>query len=114
MQDSPPQPVGRIAVYNKLVKGQRRIQGGRQSGNYLDSDTRGLLGPSMRRPVRVKRFLRSSAFFSVSMFFFIFPWSQAAFFATLPSALFVVRFFARCQFGVLVSIRCCYLISVLS
>ena len=52
--------------------------------------------PSMRRPVSVKTFLSSFLFFSlsasfISSFFQLFPLSQAASVATLPSALFVER-----------------------
>jgi len=51
------------------------------------------LTPSMRRPVSVKSFLSFCLFFSffffVSSFSKLFPFSQAASVATLPSALFV-------------------------
>jgi hypothetical protein len=50
----------------------------------------------MRRPVSVKTFLSSFLFFSLSASFIssfsqLFPLSQAASVATLPSALFVER-----------------------
>jgi hypothetical protein len=53
--------------------------------------------PSMRRPVSVKTFLSSFLFFSLSASFIsssskLFPFSQAASVATLPSALFGERF----------------------
>jgi hypothetical protein len=51
----------------------------------------------MRRPVDVKAHFRF--LLSVSLF----PFSQAASVAILPSALFGERFFARCKLGVLVS-----------
>jgi hypothetical protein len=54
--------------------------------------------PSMRRPVIVKNFL---FFFYSSLLWEPVPVSQAASVAFLPSALFVERFFARCQLGVL-------------
>jgi hypothetical protein len=51
------------------------------------------ISPSMRRPVSVKSFLSFCLFFSffffVSSFSKLFPFSQAASVATLPSALFV-------------------------
>jgi hypothetical protein len=49
------------------------------------------LGPSMRRPVSVKRFI---SFLFLLLYFFFFqmvPMSQAASVATLPSALLVER-----------------------
>jgi hypothetical protein len=55
----------------------------------------------MRRPVDVKAHFHFLSFFlSVNLF----PFSQAAPVAILPFALFVERFFARCQVGVLVSV----------
>jgi hypothetical protein len=46
----------------------------------------------MRRPIPVKSF-----FCSFRDFFHFFPLSQAASVATLPSALVVEQFFARCK-----------------
>jgi hypothetical protein len=50
----------------------------------------GFPSPSMRRPASVKSFLLYFLFFVVS-FFKLFPLSQAASVATLPSALYVER-----------------------
>jgi hypothetical protein len=63
----------------------------------------------MRRPVSVKYVL--SFFFLLLYFFFfisssskLFPWSQAASVATLPSALLVERWSFVCKLGVLDSL----------
>jgi hypothetical protein len=66
------------------------------SVNRKLSGFRGGIRPSMRRPVSVKAFLSSFLFFSFSASFIssfpkLFPFSQAASVATLPSALFVER-----------------------